>query len=33
MKAHIRAIIEQNYPDTEAPEYQEFLAEMDKGNF
>jgi len=33
MKAHIRAIIEQNYPDAEAPEYQEFLAEMDKGNF
>ena len=33
MKAHIRAIIEQNYPDAEAPEYQEFLAEMDKGDF
>ena len=33
MKAHIRTIIEENYPDTEAPEYQEFLAEMDKGDF
>jgi len=33
MKAHIRAIIEQNYPDAEAPEYQEFLAEMDKRDF
>ena len=33
MKAHIQSMIEQNYPDGEAPEYQEFLAEMDKGNF
>ena len=33
MKAHICAIIEENYPDAEAPEYQEFLAEMDKRDF
>ena len=33
MKAHIRTIIKQNYPDAEAPEYQEFLAEMDKRDF
>ena len=33
MKAHICVIIEENYPDAEVPEYQGFLAEMDKRNF
>jgi len=33
MKAHIRAIIETNYSDVESKEYQEFLKEMDKGDF